>query len=79
MGNLSLFPTGANGGRKSTGSYADVPPDLMAQIERLEDLFTVDTEKCKEITNHFVKELEKGLSSEGGDIVSCSSNRQILR
>ena len=51
------------------GSYADVPPDIMAQIERLEELFTADTQKLKEITDHFVSELEQGLTVEGGDIV----------
>lgn len=42
--------------------------DLMHQIERLEDLFSVETDKLKEITNHFVDELAKGLTEEGGDI-----------
>lgn len=40
----------------------------MHQIERLEDLFSVGTEKLKEITNHFVGELAQGLTDEGGDI-----------
>lgn len=40
----------------------------MHQIERLEDLFSVDTDKLKEITNHFVNELAQGLTDEGGDI-----------
>jgi hexokinase len=39
---------------------ADVPKDLMQEIKRLEDLFTVDTEKLKAITEHFVSELTKG-------------------
>lgn len=39
---------------------ADVPKDLLEQIKELERLFTVDEAKLKEITNHFVKELEKG-------------------
>lgn len=39
---------------------ADVPRDLMEQIAQLERLFTVDTEKLKQITDHFVSELEKG-------------------
>ena len=46
-----------------------MPKDLLDQINRLEDLFVVPGEKLKEITNHFVKELEKGLSVEGGSIV----------
>lgn len=47
---------------------ADVPKDLLQEIERLERLFTIPKEKLKEITAHFVKELEKGLSVEGGSI-----------
>ena len=39
---------------------ADVPKDLMQEIKRLEDMFTVDTAKLKSITEHFVKELTKG-------------------
>jgi hexokinase len=39
---------------------ADVPKDLLQEIKRLEDLFTVDTAKLKSITDHFVKELAKG-------------------
>ena len=39
---------------------ADVPKDLLAEIKKLEDLFTVDTAKLKQITKHFVSELEKG-------------------
>ena len=41
---------------------ADVPKDLLEQIQRLEQLFTVDTAKLKEVSDHFVKELEKGKS-----------------
>ncbi len=44
----------------STGSFADVPEDLLAQIQYLEKIFTVDKAKLKEVTNHFVKELDKG-------------------
>lgn len=39
---------------------ADVPKDLLAEIKRLEELFTVPKEKLKEITDHFIKELDKG-------------------
>lgn len=48
---------------------ADMPRDLKEQIEKLEEIFVVPTQKLKEITDHFVKELEKGLSPEGGSIV----------
>ena len=42
---------------------ADVPDDLLEQIKHLEEIFTVDGAKLKEVTNHFVKELDKGKSS----------------
>lgn len=50
------------------GSMHDVPKDLMDQIKILEDLFNVDVQKLKFITKHFVNELTKGLSKEGGNI-----------
>ncbi|KAK3174882.1 hypothetical protein OEA41_002128 [Lepraria neglecta] len=50
------------------GSMADVPDDLLEQIRYLERIFTVDQAKLKEVTKHFIKELEKGLSVEGGSI-----------
>lgn len=50
------------------GSAANVPEDLSAQINELERVFTVDREKLKQITDHFVSELERGLSIEGGTI-----------
>lgn len=52
---------------------ADMPRDLKEQIDKLEELFVVSTDKLKLISNHFVKELEKGLSEEGGSIVSRNS------
>lgn len=42
------------------GSMADVPQDLLPQFQRLEALFSVDTQKLKEITDHFMSELAKG-------------------
>ena len=50
------------------GSMADVPKELLNEIANLEKLFIVDASKLKEVTNHFIKELEKGLSKEGGNI-----------
>lgn len=50
------------------GSMADVPKDLQDEIKRLEGLFAVDKAKLKMITDHFVSELDKGLSVEGGSI-----------
>jgi hexokinase len=46
--------------RKGTDLYVDVPKDLLKEIERLEQLFSIDTAKLKQITDHFVNELEKG-------------------
>lgn len=51
------------------GSMTDVPKDLLDQINRLEDLFIVDGQKLKEVTNHFVSELERGLSQNDATIV----------
>jgi hexokinase len=51
------------------GSFADMPTDLKTQIDRLEELFLVPTDKLKQISDHFVSELKKGLSKEGGSIV----------
>ncbi|KAJ5739910.1 Hexokinase [Penicillium manginii] len=50
------------------GSMHDLPQNLLQQIKDFEDAFTVDRAKLKEIVNHFVKELEKGLTVEGGNI-----------
>ncbi|KAL6714671.1 hexokinase [Lecanora helva] len=54
---------------------SDVPDNILEQIKHLEEIFTVDQAKLKEITNHFVKELGKGksfvptcLSGAGGSI-----------
>jgi len=59
---------------------ADVPKDLLAQIKKLEEMFTVPKEKLKQITDHFVSELTKGLTVEGGSIVriSCPPPAQPL-
>lgn len=51
------------------GSKTDFPQDLLNQVKRLEDLFTVDTQTLKKITDHFVSELAKGMASE-----SCHVN-----
>ena len=45
------------------GSIADVPKDLLDQIDRLEELFTVPQEKLKQITERFKAELTKGIGS----------------
>lgn len=46
----------------TTGSMMDVPKSLLAEIKALEEQLTVKTDKLKAITDHFVKELEKGKS-----------------
>lgn len=43
------------------GSMQDLPQNLLQQIKDFEDMFTVDRAKLKQIVNHFVKELEKGM------------------
>lgn len=50
------------------GSMADVPKELMQQIENFEKIFTVPTETLQAVTKHFISELEKGLSKKGGNI-----------
>ncbi|KAF1356247.1 hexokinase-domain-containing protein [Delphinella strobiligena] len=50
------------------GSMADVPKDLLEQIKKLEKSFIIPQEKLKQITDHFVTELTKGLTKEGGSI-----------
>lgn len=46
----------------TTGSMMDVPKSLLAEIKALEEQLTVNSDKLKAITDHFVKELEKGKS-----------------
>jgi len=48
---------------------ADVPKDLLDQINRLEELFVVDAAKLKEVTDQFVSELRRGLGEENATIV----------
>ncbi|ODQ65024.1 hypothetical protein NADFUDRAFT_51623 [Nadsonia fulvescens var. elongata DSM 6958] len=50
------------------GSFKNVPPELGSVIKELDSLFTVETTKLKSITDHFVSELQKGLSVTGGSI-----------
>lgn len=46
---------------QQSGSMNDIPDDLLGAIKEMERLFTVDQAKLKEITNHFVDELAKGV------------------
>jgi hexokinase len=57
---------------------ADVPDDLLEQISYLERIFTVDQAKLKEVTTHFVKELEKGKSSAPSSGVIIANTRTGL-
>ncbi|RMZ87056.1 hypothetical protein DV736_g5715, partial [Chaetothyriales sp. CBS 134916] len=50
------------------GSMADVPQSLIEEIANLERLFTVDAAKLKQITDHFVDELQKGLDRDDANI-----------
>lgn len=47
---------------------ADAPKSLLDELVNLENLFTVDAAKLKQITDHFVSELEAGLEKDGGNI-----------
>lgn len=46
-----------------TGTLNDAPRSLIKEIKDLEQLLTVSTDKLKEITNHFINELTKGMCS----------------
>ncbi|KAL6235383.1 hexokinase [Aspergillus navahoensis] len=50
------------------GSMSDMPQNLLEHIKHFEEVFTVDTATLKKIVDHFVKELTKGLTVEGGNI-----------
>ncbi|AET40409.1 hexokinase 2 Ecym_6001 [Eremothecium cymbalariae DBVPG len=50
------------------GSMADVPRTLMEQLANFEQLFSVSPERLRIITDHFVGELQKGLTKKGGNI-----------
>ena len=57
---MGQFMSGAISNASFTGSMADVPKDLLQEIQKLEQLFTVSPQKLKEITDHFIHELDKG-------------------
>ena len=62
------YPVNTN--MANPGSTSDLSKDLLKEVEELESLFTIDTAKLKAITEHFRNELKRGLSVEGGTIVS---------
>lgn len=47
-----------------------VSEHLTSNLKQFEDWFILEAADLKRITNHFVNELEKGLTKEGGNIVS---------
>lgn len=47
-----------------------VADHITGDLKQYEDWFTLETSMLKEITDHFVRELDKGLTEEGGNIVS---------
>lgn len=61
------------------GSMADVPKDLLATITKLQEQFKVPTEKLKEITEHFVSELEKGENSSKRTILTALTKTKVYR
>lgn len=49
-----------------------VPEHVVSDLRQYEDWFTIDPLMLKKITDRFVEELDKGLTVEGGNIVSTS-------
>jgi len=58
---------------------SEASKDLVKEIEELEALFTIDTAKLKAITERFQDELKRGLTVEGGTIVSRTPIQPDLR
>ncbi|KAI3405223.1 HXK2 [Candida oxycetoniae] len=50
------------------GTFTDVSPALMSTLKELESQFTVSGETLRKIVDHFITELDKGLSKKGGNI-----------
>lgn len=49
-----------------------LPSDLQRELERLQKEFWVSTDKLKEISHQFERELQDGLDRYGANIVSCA-------
>jgi hexokinase len=76
MASSPLNPATSQELNSAVGSFNHCPENVLQQIEHLEELFTVPTETLKKVTDHFVNELNQGLTTEGGDIVSsCHRNK----
>ena len=54
------------------GLLEGMPEDITSHIMKYDEMFRLGRDDMVKITDHFVKELEKGLSKEGGNIVSNS-------
>lgn len=54
--------------QKRKAALVGVSGELYNELERIEGLLTISAETLKKISEHFVKELEKGLSKKGGNI-----------
>lgn len=50
------------------GTFTDVPQALLDEVKHLEEVLTLPGAKLREITAHFISELDKGLSKAGGNI-----------
>lgn len=46
----------------------NLSPELHKELDRIRDLLSVSPKKLQQITDHFVRELERGLSKKGGNI-----------
>lgn len=56
-----------------------LPDHLTHHLKEYEDWFMLDSSVLKEITDHFVQELEKGLTKEGGNVASAPRSSWNLR
>lgn len=58
------------GFRSRPGILKGVADHITHDLKQYEDWFTLEPPMLKQITSHFAKELNKGLTNEGGYIVS---------
>lgn len=49
-----------NTANSQLGSFIEIPKSLQGEVKALEEQFTVSGQKLKQITDHFVSELDKG-------------------
>lgn len=54
-----------------------LPEEITTELKKYEDWFLLEPPKLKAITDHFTRELEKGLTVEGGSIVSTNGPKAI--